>query len=148
MPLNAAVAGSAALAALAITGLAAAHPLERPDDRATAASALAAVRELHVQGKVFNAYQFGGYLIFQGIPVFIDSRSDMYGDIFLKTFIDATLIEDRTLPALLQRYDIDWTLFPADGHAVGVLDHMAGWKRVYADDSAVVHVRTAALEKP
>ena len=92
--------------------------------------------------------QFGGYLIFEGIPLFIDSRTDMYGDDFLQAFVDATLIKDETLPDLLQRYDIQWTLFPADGHTVGVLDHMAGWKRIYADNTAVVHIRTAAVNRP
>jgi hypothetical protein len=72
----------------------------------------------------------------------------MYGDEFLQTFVDATLIEDGTLPALLQRYDIEWTLFPPDGHTVGVLDHMVGWKRAYADGTAVVHVRIAAADHP
>jgi hypothetical protein len=131
-----------ALAGLAITYVSATSPLQRTDDRATPASALAAVKELHLGGNVFNAYQFGGYLIFQGIPLFIDSRSDMYGDEFLKTFVEATMLEDQTLPALLDRYDIGWTVFPPEGHIVGVLDHMAGWKRVYSDDAAVVHVRT------
>jgi hypothetical protein len=137
-----------ALAALGFTYVSAMEPLQRPDDRATPASALAAVKELHLRGNVFNAYQFGGYLIFQGIPLFIDSRTEMYGDEFLKTFIDATLIEDQKLPALLERYDIGWTLFPPEAQALSVLDHMPGWKRVYTDDSAVVHVRAAVAGQP
>jgi hypothetical protein len=148
IPLNAITAVAVAFAALVITMVSSAPPLERPDDRATPAAALAAVKELHLQGNVFNAMQFGGYLIFQGVPLFIDSRTDMYGDEFLQTFVDATLIEDGTLPALLQRYDIEWTLFPPDGHTVGVLDHMVGWKRAYADGTAVVHVRIAAADHP
>jgi hypothetical protein len=148
IPGSTAATAALALAALAITYVAAMDPLQRADDRATPASALAAVKKLDLHGNVFNAYQFGGYLIFQGIPLFIDSRSDMYGDEFLKTFVDATLLEDRTLPALLDRYHIGWTVFPSDGHAVGVLDHMAGWKRVYSDDTAVVHARTAAVGQP
>jgi hypothetical protein len=148
IPASATATAALALAALAITYVSATDPLQRTDDRATPASALAAVKELHLRGNVFNAYQFGGYLIFQGIPLFIDSRSDMYGDKFLKSFIDATLLDDQALPVLLERYDIGWTVFPADNHAVSVLDHMAGWKRVYTDDTAVVHVRTAAAGQP
>jgi hypothetical protein len=136
-----------ALAALVVTSVSAIDPLQRADDRATPAAALAAVKELHLSGNVFNAYQFGGFLIFHGIPLFIDSRSDMYGDDFLETFVNATLLEDQTLPALLERYDIGWTLFPPDGHVVGVLDHMAGWKRAYSDDTAVVHVRTTPADR-
>jgi hypothetical protein len=147
IPLTTITTAALALAALAITYLSSARPLERMDDSATPASALAAAKALHLRGNVFNAMQFGGYLIFRGIPLFVDSRTDMYGDDFLQAFIDATLIRDEALAALLKRYDVEWTLFPPQGHVISVLDHMAGWKRVYADDTAVVHVRTAAGEQ-
>ena len=32
---------------------------------------------------VLNNYDFGGYLIFFGVKVFVDGRTDMYGDAFL-----------------------------------------------------------------
>jgi hypothetical protein len=43
-----------------------------------------------IQGRLFNAYHFGGYLIYTGFPkegVFVDGRADMY-DEFLKNYFD------------------------------------------------------------
>ena len=32
--------------------------------------------------KLFNEYNYGSYLLFEGIPVFIDSRADLYAPEF------------------------------------------------------------------
>jgi hypothetical protein len=37
-----------------------------------------------------------------------------------------------------------WTLLNPDDGATRALDGMPGWRRVYADDWAVIHVRAAA----
>jgi hypothetical protein len=43
--------------------------------------------------------------------------------------------------SLLQQYAINWTLLdPSDGR-VALLDHLPGWRRVFNDNIAVVHVR-------
>ena len=34
--------------------------------------------------KLFNDYNYGSYLLFKGIPVFIDSRADLYSPEFNK----------------------------------------------------------------
>ena len=39
---------------------------------------------------------------------------------------------------------IDATLLTADSPAAQILDHIKGWKRVYADNVAVIHVRDDA----
>ena len=35
---------------------------------------------------VLNQYDFGGYLIFKGVKVFVDGRTDLYGDAFLANY--------------------------------------------------------------
>jgi hypothetical protein len=44
------------------------------------------------------------------------------------------------LPALLGEYGITWTLLEPNSSAVRQLDYLPGWRRLYADDVAVVHV--------
>ena len=44
---------------------------------------------------------------------------------------------------LLKTWDIDAVLLTPSTPAVGLLDHIGGWQRVYADGNAVLHVRTA-----
>ena len=94
-----------------------------------------------VEGPVFNDYAFGGYLIFAGIKPFIDGRY-FYGDAFIKRYFDAAFVLSDELPRLLAEYHIAWTLLGAKTPAVVLLDHLPGWRRLYADDIAAVHVRT------
>jgi hypothetical protein len=94
-------------------------------------------------GPVLNAYEFGGYLIFVGVPPFVDGRADLYGDAFLTRFNRALNLGDTDLlPQLLDRYHAGWTLLPPGMPAVALLDRLPGWHRLYADETAVVHIRT------
>jgi hypothetical protein len=95
--------------------------------------------------RIFNAYEFGGYLIAEGVPAFIDGRAELYGEKFVVNYFDA--IEARKVDHLLQmldEYKIDATLLAPASPAAQLLDHVQGWKRLYADDVAVIHVRTPA----
>ncbi|WP_245324064.1 hypothetical protein [Bradyrhizobium stylosanthis] len=99
------------------------------------------LKELKAE-RVLNDYYFGGYLIFQRMPPFIDSRAELYGPEFLSRYMRVVSLED--LPdfiRLLDEYKIDSTLlFPATP-AVGMLDRLPDWERAYSDNVAVVHVR-------
>ena len=92
---------------------------------------------------VFNDYAFGGYLMFVGIKPFIDGRY-VYGDAFIKRYAAAVSASSDELPQLLAEYHIAWTLLGAKSPAVVLLDHLPGWRRLYADEIAVVHVREQA----
>ena len=119
------------------------RPIARADGPATPASALAAARRIGLDGPVFNSEGFGGYLIFRGVPTFIDGRIELFGDDFLRRCVAAARGDERALEALLRRYGVAWTLLsPADG-AVALLDRLPGWRRVYADETAVIHRRIA-----
>ena len=91
----------------------------------------------------FNMYSWGGYL---GLrvpedPIYIDGRSDIYGDAPIREFADAVYL--RSDPqALFDKYEIDYVLFGMDQLLAGWLDENVGWQRVYADDLAAVWVRS------
>lgn len=106
---------------------------------------VAAVDLLKQRGakRVFNAYEFGGYLISRDVPVFVDGRAELYGEKFVMDFFNAVEAHKvDTLLGLLDQYKIDATLLVAAAPAAQVLDHVEGWKRLYADGVAVIHVRT------
>ena len=44
-------------------------------------------------GPMFNSYNWGGYLIFNlpDEPVFVDGRTDLYGDDFLQTYLQTAV---------------------------------------------------------
>jgi hypothetical protein len=114
--------------------------IARESDAITPAAALAAVKAHRVEGPVFNDYGFGGYLIFSGIKPFIDGRTELYGDAFIKRCFDAASMRSDRLPQLLTEYGITWTLLPPTTPAVLLLDRLPGWRRLYADGIAVVHI--------
>ena len=117
-----------------------------PPTSTTPTRALAAFQAMGVQGRVLNGYAFGGYLIFREIPVFIDGRSDMYGDAFLtETGRALSLSSPAVLENLLEKYRIGWTLLEPRTPAVELLNHLEGWERVFSDSTAVVHVRRSLL---
>ena len=133
----------ATIAALlfAATGvLASSRPLA-PDPANTPAAAIAALKQAHA-GAVFNDYEFGGFLIANGVAPFIDGRTELYGGAFLARQHRAVTLQN--LPdflEMLDQYGIDATLLSPGRPAVALLDRLPGWKRLSADDVAVVHMR-------
>ncbi|WP_298256205.1 hypothetical protein [Bradyrhizobium sp.] len=94
--------------------------------------------------RVFNDYDFGGYLIASGVAPFIDGRTELYGEKFFVDHNNASgLMEPENLFRLLKEYDIQVTLMRTRSAATKLLDHMDGWQKVYSDDIATIHVRKA-----
>ncbi len=144
------IAGGASLRGAAVVGLIAAtagllflqHPLARKPDAYTPIAAVDFAIAHHLTGPVMNQYGFGGYLIFEGIKPYIDGRAEMYGDGFIKRYVEATGGATEDLAPMLDQYRATWTLFAPNDPAVALMDHMPGWTRVFADDTAVIHIRT------
>jgi hypothetical protein len=118
------------------------HPPVRGGDAVTPQAALAAAQRLNLTGPVFNSEAYGGYLIFSGVPDFIDGRIEMYGNDFLADYLAAEQGDPAALSGLLERYRVTWTLLQAGSPAIAVLDRLPGWRRAHTDDQAVIHVRT------
>jgi hypothetical protein len=119
------------------------HPIIRSTDKITPAAALAAARENGAAGPVFNSYVFGGYLIFSGISPFIDGRSEMYGDAFIKQYMGAeTNNTVEQLAELFERYKIGWALVLPNTPINLKIAALPGWHKVFADDYSVVYLRS------
>ena len=126
---------------IAATGAAVLRGYAHENPAIAPAPALAAAQHAGLTGPVFSDYDFGGYLIFEGVPVFVDGRIDLYGDDFMRSYAAALEGEGDALPRLLDRYRVAWTLLKPDEAAVAALDRDPAWERVYADAGAVVHRR-------
>ena len=132
---------AAAIGVVALSGMRLALPMARVDGAAAPISAVAAVPAALRAKPVLNDYSFGGYLIWSNVRPFIDGRADMFGDAFLTRYGriaagDADAIEDA-----LRDYDVAWTIFTPEKRAVAVMDREPGWRRLYSDATAVVHIR-------
>jgi hypothetical protein len=95
------------------------------------------------QSRGFNHYNWGGYLIWRGVPVFIDGRADLYGDGFIFEYA-ATAAADPGWPGLLDRYAIDYVLWPPDNLLARLLEGDPGWQRIYGDELATIFIRADA----
>ena len=116
-------------------------PVERVDGTAAPISALKAVPPELKARPVLNQYGFGGYLIWSHVRPFIDARADMYGDAMLSLYGKLVAGDPATVESALTRYAVAWTIFAPDAGIVATLDRAPGWRRLYADAYAVVHVR-------
>jgi hypothetical protein len=132
--------GIAALVAVAATvGFAATRP--EPEARITPAAAVDVLKTTKA-GPLLNDYGFGGYLIFAGVPTFIDGRAELYGADFMLAFHKAVTLKDLAgLERMLDERKIAATLLKPTTPAAAWLDRQPGWERVYADEIAVVHRR-------
>lgn len=119
----------------------AAHRTYAPASGDSPAAAVAAVKANGLQ-RVLNDRAFGGYLIWRHVPVFIDGRAELYGEGFTMAYYNALELKDvGRFIGLLKEHDIDGLLLRPGAPAVGLLDHLGGWRRIYADDSSVVYRR-------
>ncbi len=100
----------------------------------------------HPRGPVFNDCLWGGYLVWnlREVPVFIDSRIDIYeyNGVFAD-YLDAIGI-DRPL-AVLDKYRIDYVLFRKESPLAYLLMNTTGWKTDYRDDTTVLLERTGPI---
>jgi hypothetical protein len=115
------------------------HPVRNNTPEAAVATA-----DLAHAGPLLNDYGYGGYLIFAGIPTFIDGRGELYGGPFIERYNrDVSLADLDDFLKLLDQYKIEATLLEPNTPAIALLDRLPDWRRVYGDDVAVVHKRLA-----
>jgi hypothetical protein len=103
--------------------------------------------------KLFNEYNYGSYLLYKGIPVFIDSRADLYAPEFnTKTgnkvdgndiFID--FINESSISVyygdIFKQYDVTHVIL-YKGSKVNMLIQKADsekYKEIYSDNSFVIY---------
>lgn len=141
--LNWALLGLVALAAL----IKVAMPL-LPTEREKAMADFLPVEAVHyiqrerLPGPMFNSYNWGGYLIWTLYPdhlVFVDGRTDLYDDPFLRNYLDVVLVQENWRK-VLARYGVRFVLIERDSALARFLAADDGWQQRYADDLAVIFV--------
>jgi hypothetical protein len=119
------------------------YPLERADADSFASAALASVPDTVRARPVLNEYAFGGLLIFSGIQPFIDGRADLYGDEGMQRYLSIVRGKADVLEAVLCQYNIGWTMFPPASVVPEFMDREPGWRRIYTDKLAIIHMRVS-----
>lgn len=133
------IGGMALLAAL----IYAPHPPKRLraefDPKYYPAGALAVLRE-DPAARIFTHDEWGDYLIwslYPGHKVFVDGRSDFYGDDFNKKYLDVMNVKfgwEKTLG----QFGVNTILLPPDTPLAGALKESSRWHVVYDDGVSLV----------
>jgi hypothetical protein len=92
--------------------------------------------------RVFNAYKFGGYMIWNAptIKTFIDGRTDIF--VYNGVFADFLKIVRTEQPLeLLDRYNVQYVLQQHDQPITYVLGHSPCWREMYNDPVAIIYKR-------
>jgi len=129
----------ALIAFLGMTAVRFIDPLVRKDDIHSPVSAFNSVPPQVRATRVFNSYALGGYMIFKGVPVFIDGRADMYGDDFTGQYLKiARSTDPAVVGAALKKWNVGWVILEPDTGAIKAMEKLPGWKKTWSDKAATV----------
>jgi hypothetical protein len=105
--------------------------------------------QAHPAGRIFNHYDWGGYLVWKlypSTPVFIDGRADLYGEKLLDQFAETYQFKGGWQQAL-HDWNVDTVLVPADSALATGLRNFPGWSVSYEDTQAIVLVAPAGAKR-
>jgi hypothetical protein len=114
------------------------------------AKALASLGDSAAQSRIFTYDQWGDFLIYKLYPknqVFIDGRSDFYGQPFEEKYLDIVMVKYKW-QRYLDEYGVDTVLLPTDAALAGALKESSRWHVVYDDGDAIVFRTRARPEGP
>lgn len=92
------------------------------------------------QQRGYNSYNWGGYLIWRDVPVFVDGRADVYGDDFL-FYYRQTFDALPTWREPLDAYAVDYIIMETGSSLTALLAASGEWQVVYGDKLAQIFVR-------
>lgn len=118
--------------------------LQRQFEAGNPVGAVTFIRSHHFSGNMFNAFDFGGFLIWAlpERPVFIDGRADVFdwSGVMQQT---ADWSDRRVEPhTLLDHYAVSFCVVEPNSPAAAILAHLQGWRPAYSDSQALIFVRT------
>ncbi len=101
------------------------------------------IRRARPPGPLYNTYNFGGYLmwaLYPEYPVFVDGRTDLYDDAFLREYLRVSLGRPG-YETVLNRYGVRLVLIESESLLGDRLSENPRWRELYRDDVAVVYAR-------
>ena len=100
-----------------------------------------ALAMLNPSQRVFTNDEWGDYLIYRlstaGLKVYVDGRSDLYGEKFGQTYIDVLNVKfdwEKTL----RQHGVDTILLPVATPLTGAVKESRNWRVVYDDGSTIL----------
>ena len=98
--------------------------------------------------KLYNEYNYGSYLLFRGIPVFIDSRADLYSPEFNKDvnifndFLTISGVDNDKIEEILDKYGITHLIMYKDAKLrTFIKQDTEKYEKLYEDDYFCIYER-------
>jgi hypothetical protein len=123
------------------------RPTEMPPDR-WPVNAVKFIKQHPEQfaGRMLNQHVWGGYLmwVMPEHKVFVDGRTDFYGEAFIRDFLDMTQLRPGWREKLDDR-KVGWTLLTTDAPLTQALASQPVWRRAYSDPLVTICVRAGPV---
>lgn len=99
--------------------------------------------------KIFNDYDFGSYLLFKNIPVYIDSRCDLYLEAFngKKDIFDESMNITKNYGRVFKKYDITHVLIYKDTYLNQILAASPNYKYIHKEGRFILYEYSANVSK-
>jgi hypothetical protein len=133
-----------AAAQIRISGPVSAKAKEAAQAESLPVAAVNYLKETEPPGPLFNNYNWGGFIVWElpQYPVFVDGRTDLYGDELLREYLAATFANSGWRETL-DKYGINLVFVESAAPLARDLRLEPGWEQVYRDDMASIFVRGA-----
>lgn len=102
--------------------------------------AVAYIKAHAIEGRIYNAYNWGGYLVLNFYPersVFIDSRADVYRDEFIEEYLETYYVRPNWR-STLDQHAVQYALLEYNGPLHILLTTSGEWREIYSDPVAVL----------
>ena len=93
--------------------------------------------------RLYNLYDYGGELVYNGIDVFIDGRADLYSKYNLVDYISISKLE-REYVAIIDNYDFDYFLVVENCPINTYLSYNNNYEKVFFDNNAILYKKKAS----
>lgn len=96
-------------------------------------------------GPMFNSYNWGGYLIFKlwpNYPVYIDGRTDLYDDAFIRRYLDV-MVANNGWQQTLDDDGINLVFIESNSVLAKFLRQNSGWTEIYNNEMAAIFTRNS-----
>jgi hypothetical protein len=90
--------------------------------------------------RLFNMYDYGGELVYNNIPVFIDGRADLYSKYNYKDYLNISNCSSDC-NELIDKYDFDYLLIDKNYPIYNCLDTDI-YKSIYENDNLILYKKT------
>lgn len=88
--------------------------------------------------RLYNYYDYGGYLIYRDIPVFIDGRADIYTDLNYRDYYYMTMLQSD-FKQLLERYRFDMLLLDKGTPLAYYIKDHPQYEKVLEEDNTILY---------